>query len=124
MADVIIWDGGNNDFSFYVSDYTITVTDPLRAGDEVRYHPSEVNVRTADAIVINKVNVADEQTVEKVIESCQKINAKAKIFKVRSEESVDKPHLIRGEGLGGGGRPFNYPWRALEKVLALLRHAS
>lgn len=97
MADVIIWDGGNNDFSFYVSDYTITVTDPLRAGDEVRYHPSEVNVRTADGIVINKVNVADELTVEKVIESCQKINAKAKIFKVRSEEAVDKPHLIRGK---------------------------
>ena len=97
MADVIIWDGGNNDFSFYVSDYTITVTDPLRAGDEVRYHPSEVNVRTADAIVINKANVADEQTVEKVIESCQKINAKAKIFKVRSEEAVDKPHLVRGK---------------------------
>ena len=78
MADVIIWDGGNNDFSFYVSDYTITVTDPLRASDEVRYHPSEVNVRTADAIVINKVNVADEQTVEKVIESCRKDQCKGK----------------------------------------------
>jgi predicted GTPase len=96
MADVIIWDGGNNDFSFYVSDYTIVVADPLRAGDEVRYHPGEVNVRTADAIVINKVNAADRLAVEKVIESCQKINSKAEIFKVKSEEVVDKPDLIRG----------------------------
>jgi predicted GTPase len=96
MADVIIWDGGNNDFSFYVSDYTIVVADPLRVGDEVRYHPGEVNVRTADAIVINKVNAADKLAVEKVVESCQKLNAKAQIFKVKSEEGVDKPDLIRG----------------------------
>jgi len=96
MADVIIWDGGNNDFSFYVSDYTIVVADPLRPGDQVRYYPSEVNVITADAIVINKVNAADRLAVEKVIESCQKINGKAKIFKVKSEEAVDKPELVRG----------------------------
>lgn len=97
IADVIIWDGGNNDFSFYASDYTIVVADPLRAGDELRYHPSEVNLRTADVIVINKVNAADKQVVEKVIESCQRINTKAKIFKVKSEEAVDKPDLIRGK---------------------------
>jgi predicted GTPase len=97
IADMIVWDGGNNDFSFYASDYTIVVADPLRAGDEVRYHPSEVNIRTADAIVINKVNAADEQTVERVIGSCQRLNRKAKIFKVRSEEAVDKPELIRGK---------------------------
>lgn len=96
MADVIIWDGGNNDYSFYVSDYTIVVADPLRVGDENRYHPGEVNVRTADAIVINKVNAAEKLAVEKMIESCQKINAKAEIFKVKSEEAVDKPDLIRG----------------------------
>ncbi len=97
IADVIVWDGGNNDFSFYVSDYTIVVVDPLRAGDEVRYHPSEVNIRTANVIVINKVNVADEQTVKKVIESCQRINKRAKLFKIRSEISVDKPGLIQGK---------------------------
>jgi predicted GTPase len=77
-------------------DYTIVVADPLRAGDEVKYHPGEVNVRTADAIVINKVNAADKLAVENVVGSCHKINAKAKIFKVRSEEAVDKPDLIRG----------------------------
>ncbi|MEP0825605.1 MAG: GTPase [Nitrososphaera sp.] len=97
IADVIIWDGGNNDFSFYVSDYTIVVADPFRAGDEVRYHPSEVNVRIADAIVINKVNAADESAVEKVVESCKKVNANAAIFKVSSEAAVDKPDLIRGK---------------------------
>jgi predicted GTPase len=96
ISDVIIWDGGNNDFSFYVSDYTIVVADPLRAGDVVRYHPGEVNVRIADAIVINKVNAADRRAVEKVIESCQKINSKAETFRVKSEEVVDKPDLIRG----------------------------
>ncbi len=95
IADVTIWDGGNNDFSFFASDYTIVVADPLRVDDEVRYHPSEVNVRTADAIVINKVNVADRQAVEKVIESCRMINSKANIFKVRSEVTIDKPDLIR-----------------------------
>ena len=97
IADVTIWDGGNNDFSFYVSDCTIVVADPLRTGHEARYHPSEVNLRTADAIVINKVNAASKYEVEKVIESCQKINSKAKIFKVISEERVDKPDLIKGK---------------------------
>ena len=97
IADMIAWDGGNDDFSFYASDYTIVVADPLRAGDEVRYHPSEVNIRTADVIVVNKVNAADEQTVERVIGSCQRLNTKAEIFKVRSEEAVDNPDLIRGK---------------------------
>ncbi len=97
VADVIIWDGGNNDFSFYISDHTIVVADPFRAGDEIRYHPSEVNVRLADAVVINKVNAADKMAVEKVVESCQRINPTAKIFKVKSEERIDKPDLIKGK---------------------------
>jgi predicted GTPase len=88
-ADVIIWDGGNNDFSFYESDHTIVVADPIRAGDELRYHPSEVNVRMADAIVINKVNAVEKHAVEELVKSCQKVNANAKIFKVNSEEVVD-----------------------------------
>ncbi len=95
--DVIIWDGGNNDFSFYVSDYTIVVVDPLRAGHETRYHPGEVNVRLADALVINKVNVAEPAMVERVIESCRRLNPKAKIFKVNSEVTVDNPDMIRGK---------------------------
>jgi predicted GTPase len=99
IADIIIWDGGNNDFSFYASDCTIVVADPLRAGDELRYHPSEVNVRMADALVINKVNAAHASAVVSVVESCEKINPKSEIFKVRSEETVDKPELIRGRNV-------------------------
>jgi predicted GTPase len=95
ICHLIIWDGGNNDFSFYKPDYTIVVADPLRAGHEAMYHPSEVNVRLADAIVINKVNVATSDMVEKTVESCKKINPNARIFKVNSEVTVDQPDLVR-----------------------------
>jgi len=61
-ADVILWDGGNNDFSFYVPDLTITVADPLRAGNEVSFYPGEVSLRTADVIVINKIDSASPET--------------------------------------------------------------
>jgi predicted GTPase len=94
-CDLIVWDGGNNDFSFYKADYTIVVADPLRAGHEILYHPSEVNVRLADAVVINKVNVASSNMVEKTIESCKKINPNARVFKVSSEVTVDQPDLVR-----------------------------
>jgi predicted GTPase len=96
-GDVIIWDGGNNDFSFYSSNYTIVVADPFRAGDESRYHPSEVNVRMADAVVINKVNAADESRVRQVEQSCREINGDAMVFRVRSEETVDRPELVQGK---------------------------
>jgi predicted GTPase len=97
ICDVIIWDGGNNDFSFFKSDYTIVVADPLRVGHEVSYHPSEVNVRLADVVVINKVNVASTDQVDETIESCRKINPDAKIFKVSSEIAVDFPELVRSK---------------------------
>jgi predicted GTPase len=96
-CDVIIWDGGNNDFSFYVSDYTIVVVDPLRAGHETKYHPGEANVRLADVLVINKVNVAEPNMVERVIDSCKELNPRAKIFRVKSDATVDNPDLIRGK---------------------------
>ena len=95
ICDIIIWDGGNNDFSFYKSDHTIVVADPLRAGHETLYHPSEVNVRLADTIVINKVNVASLDMVKKAEESCMKLNNNAKMFKVNSEVVVDLPEIIR-----------------------------
>lgn len=95
IGDVIIWDGGNNDFSFYKSDHTIVVADPLRAGHETLYHPSEVNVRLADTIVINKVNVASVDMVKKTEESCRELNPSAKIFKVNSEVVVDLPDIIK-----------------------------
>jgi predicted GTPase len=96
-CDIIIWDGGNNDFSFYKSDHVIVVADPLRAGHESLFHPSEVNVRIADVAVINKVNVASSEMVKKTEKSCRKLNQHAKIFKVSSEVTVDQPSIVRNK---------------------------
>ena len=80
-ADVIIWDGGNNDTSFYKPDVTITVADPLRAGHEVSYYPGEINFRLADMILINKVDSADAKDVATVVSNAKKFN---RIFFCRS----------------------------------------
>jgi predicted GTPase len=94
-ADVILWDGGNNDFSFYKPDVNIVVADPLRVGDEMNYYPGETNVRMADIIVINKVNIAGKKAVEELVANCKKLNPVAKIVKTRSEAVLDKPDLVR-----------------------------
>lgn len=94
ICDIIIWDGGNNDFSFFKADHTIVVADPLRQNHETLYHPSEVNVRIADSIVINKANVASSDMIKNTERSCLSLNPKAKIFKVNSEVTVDLPELI------------------------------
>ncbi len=96
-ADVILWDGGNNDFSFYWPDLNIVVADPLRVGDESGYYPSETNMRMADIIVINKVNIAGKKAVDELVENCKKLNPKAKIVKTRSEAVLDKPQLVRNK---------------------------
>jgi len=90
-GDVIIWDGGNNDWSFYKPDVNIVVADPLRQGHESRYYPGETNVRMADIIVANKVNVGSKDDVEKTVQWCAKLNPRAKIIKVRSEAVLDHP---------------------------------
>jgi len=94
-CDVVLWDGGNNDFSFYVPDLNIVVADPLRVGDEVGYYPGETNVRMADVIVVNKVNIASKEAVRQVIRNCAELNPTAKIVKTRSEAVLDKPELVR-----------------------------
>ncbi|MDV3277033.1 MAG: hypothetical protein LYZ69_01030 [Nitrososphaerales archaeon] len=94
-GDVVIWDGGNNDFSFYVPDLTIAVADPIRVGDESKYYPGETNVRLADIIVVNKVNMARKRAVEELVRSCKELNPRAGIVKVRSEAILDRPELIR-----------------------------
>src|SRR6266545_7513032 len=76
-ADIILWDGGNNDFPFYVSDLQIVVADPHRPGHEFSYHPGETNVRLADVFVINKVDTADPENVIRVRESLRRLNPKA-----------------------------------------------
>jgi predicted GTPase len=94
-GDVILWDGGNNDFSFYRPDLTLTVVDPLRAGDEASYYPGKTNVRMADVIVINKVNVAPRKNVQEVARSCASLNPRALIMKTNSRAVLDKPQLVR-----------------------------
>ena len=94
-ADVILWDGGNNDFSFYWPDLSIVVADPLRVGDESSYYPSETNVRMADIVVINKVNIASKETVDELVGNIKRLNPGAKIVKTKSEAVLDKPQLVR-----------------------------
>ena len=96
-VDVILWDGGNNDFSFYKPDLQITVADPLRAGHESSYYPGEVNVRLADVVVINKVDTANPEDVIKVRENVHNINPNAIIIEGASPIYVDDPEAIRGK---------------------------
>jgi predicted GTPase len=96
-GDVVIWDGGNNDFSFYLPDLTITVVDPMRPGDESMYYPGETNVRLADALVVNKVNVASKRTVDAVTRACRALNPRALIVKTTSIATLDKPDLVKGK---------------------------
>ena len=84
-AEVIIWDGGNNDFSFIKPDLLIVVTDPHRAGHELLYHPGETNFRMADAIVINKMNTAKKKAIKEIIENAKLANPNASIVKANSE---------------------------------------
>ena len=94
-GDVILWDGGNNDFSFYVPDLNIVVADPVRVGDESVYYPGETNVRMADVIVVNKVNIVAKKAVDQLIKNCRALNPGAKIVKTKSEAVLDKPELVR-----------------------------
>jgi predicted GTPase len=94
-CDVILWDGGNNDFSFYNADLTITVADPHRPGHELSYYPGEVNMRLADAIVINKMDSASPEGIQTVRESIEKVNPKAIVIDGASPIRVDDPSVIR-----------------------------
>ena len=96
-SDVIIWDGGNNDFSFYRPTLNIVVADPLRPGDETAYHPGETNIRMADVILINKVDTATSADVAAVEGSVRSLNPVATIIKARSPVKVDKPDLLSGK---------------------------
>ena len=96
-ADVIIWDGGNNDFSFYESDLLITIADPHRAGHEIAYYPGEMNVRAADIVIINKVNTADKADIETVRKNVKKINPSAQIIDGISSVTVNDSDRIAGK---------------------------
>lgn len=96
-CDVIIWDGGNNDFSFYKSDLTITVADPHRPGHELKYYPGEVNMRLADVIVINKIDTASPEGIQTIRDSIEKVNPKAIVIDGASPINVDDPSIIKGK---------------------------
>jgi predicted GTPase len=96
-ADIIIWDGGNNDIPFYKPDLHIVVADPHRAGHELTYYPGEVNVRLADVVIVNKVDSARKEDVELVIKNVRSINKKAIIMKAKSVITIDRQELIKGK---------------------------
>ena len=96
-GDVILWDGGNNDFSFYRPDLCMVVVDPTRAGDESRYYPGETNVRMADIVVINKVNLSDPGTVKKLADNCSALNPRAEVVRTNSVTVIDKPEYVRNK---------------------------
>ncbi len=96
-ADVLLWDGGNNDLPFFAPDLHIVVVDPLRAGHEQRYHPGEANVRMADVIIINKVDTASADQVRQVRESVRTLNPRATIVEAASPIFVEDPAAIRGK---------------------------
>jgi predicted GTPase len=98
-ADVVVWDGGNNDLSFYQSDLHIVVADPHRPGHEVSYHPGEANLRLADVVVINKIDTADLEPIARVRRSIMAVNPGATVVEAASPIFVDDPAAIRGKSV-------------------------
>jgi predicted GTPase len=94
-ADVVIWDGGNNDFPFFAPDLLIVVADPLRPGHELLYHPGETNLRMADVVVINKVDSAEAHNVEQVLENIESVNPMAQVIFAKSPPTLEYgPELL------------------------------
>ncbi|MDH4222830.1 MAG: cyclic 2,3-diphosphoglycerate synthase [candidate division Zixibacteria bacterium] len=96
-AQILVWDGGNNDLPFYYPDLHITVVDPLRAGDEISYFPGETNLISADVLVINKVDSASPESIKEVSQNIKKVNPHGIIIKAASPISMDKPELVKGK---------------------------
>jgi predicted GTPase len=114
-ADVVIWDGGNNDFPFFAPDLLIVVADALRPGHELLYHPGETNIRMADVVVINKVDSAEAHKVEDVLANVESVNPLATVIFAKSPTALDPgPSLLGarvlvvddGPTLTHGGMPY------------------
>jgi predicted GTPase len=95
-ADIVLWDGGNNDTPFYESDLQIVVADPHRPGHELAYYPGEVNLRRADVVVINKVDTAAPQDVETVRKNVRANNPKARVVETACRVTISEPALVKG----------------------------
>lgn len=96
-VDIVLWDGGNNDFSFYKPDLLITVADPHRPGHELAYYPGETNIRAADVVVINKVDTAKPEDIITVRDNVYSVNPEAILIEGASPIFVDNPDAIRGK---------------------------
>ena len=127
-ADIILWDGGNNDFSFYKADLYVTVVDPLRLGHELTYYPGEVNVRLADIVIINKVDNAKEEDLAQLRKNIKKINPGATIIEAESPPEVENPDELKGKNVlvvedgptvTHGGMPYGIGKVAADKYGAI-----
>ena len=96
-ADIILWDGGNNDFPFYKPDLHIVVADPHRPGHELKYHPGEANFRMADVIIVNKIGTAEQENVNIVLNNIKKFNPNAEIIKANSPVTIENEEEIKGK---------------------------
>ena len=96
-ADVILWDGGNNDLPFYKSNLHICIADPLRSGHEMAYHPGEANFRMADIILINKCDSAKEADIAAIEKNAAAVNPKARVIRANSPVTCDKPEMVKGK---------------------------
>ncbi len=123
-ADVILWDGGNNDTPFFRPDLHLTLVDPHRPGHEVSYYPGTVNFLMADLLLVNKVDSAEPEALAQVLESCRRYNPTAEVIQCRSAITVDQPELIRGKKalvvedgptLTHGGMTYGAGWIAAER---------
>ncbi|MEB3765685.1 MAG: cyclic 2,3-diphosphoglycerate synthase [Desulfurococcales archaeon] len=123
-ADIILWDGGNNDWPFYVPDYMIVVADAMRPGHEVGSFPGEVNTRLADVVIINKIDQAKKDAVETIKKNVKRVNPRAEISLAVSEVVVDKPELLEGKKVvvvedsptvTHGGAPYGAGYVAAQK---------
>lgn len=124
-AEVILWDGGNNDTPFYRPDLHLTLVDPHRPGHETSYYPGEANLLMADVLVVNKVQTAKPPDLAAVLESCRRHNPAAKIIECRSAVSVKQPELIFGKHalviedgptLTHGGMSYGAGWYAAQQA--------
>lgn len=96
-AEVVLWEGGNNELPFFQPDLHFVLADPHRPGHEVRYHPGEANLRTADYVIINKENTAEQGGIDRVVENVEKLNPGAEIVHADSEVTVENPDAIEGK---------------------------
>ena len=111
-ADIVLWDGGNNDLPFYQTDLHIVVTDPHRRGHELSYYPGEANLRMADVVVINKMDSADHADILGLRENIQKTNRNAIVISAASPLTVENPELLTGKARSGyRGWPDSNAWR-------------